>query len=85
MKVKITAGTHIGIRGCYGEKTITIMGNNVEDEVKAFVFSQFNHLIENSNHSYTWQKWPGWSAKQLYSFNNEHGSTLLEYYYKIQK
>ncbi len=82
MKVKITAGTHIGIRGCYGVKTTTIPGIDVEMEVKDFVYNKFNHLI-NVSDSYTWQKWIGWSNKQLYSFNNEHGSTLLEYYYEV--
>jgi hypothetical protein len=80
MKVKITAGTHIGIVGCYGEKTITIRGIDPEDEVRKFIFDEFYDEITHGY--YEWKKDYHHSSSIRYRFINEHGETKLEYFYK---
>jgi hypothetical protein len=78
MKVTITAGTHIGIVGCYGEKTINIKGDNPEQEIKDFILNEFKDEITRCD--YKWRKeWD--TKKQTYSFVDPEGFTLLEYHY----
>jgi len=82
LKIKVTAGTHIGIVGCYGERNITIKGDNPEQEVKDFVFNEFEKEITSCRGWYEWKREPGWFLNPVYSFLGPGGYTLIEYYFE---
>ena len=82
MKVTITAGTHIGIVGCYGEKTINITAKkykDIHDQIKSFMLDSFKQELKDMRGFRT-----EWSTKgNLHTFLDKNGCTLLEYYYEL--
>ena len=80
MKIKITAGTHIGIVGCYGVKKFTIPGINPDQEVENLIRSEFAEILSHKEIKETPTTWKR-GTKRYFAFENSRNETAIEWYY----
>lgn len=77
MLLKVTGGTHLGIRGCYGEKYFQVvkaedLAENIRQQLLPFKPKLKDAKLEQSD----------LHGRTVYRLDDKDGNTLFEYYYE---